>query len=195
MPNGLSRWIVTNPRGARYPAIARTVVGRLLHGGGGRARQTSVMVLRVPKKSTPRTRRRPSRRGSAHLPAPWLLPARAQPGSGPVAPRRGRLHPPLRFHPQPAPSLPLRSHRRRGFSVDASVRIEAADHAGRERLCVIAPARRLPWTGCANSIPSACSTKQQSRSGRERPAAADAGNLRGDREGQKVAERRRTHLP
>jgi hypothetical protein len=28
--------------------------------------------------------------------------------------------------------------------------------------CAIAPARRLPWTGCANSIPSVCSTRARS---------------------------------
>ncbi len=52
-----------------------------------------------------------------------------------------------------------------GFSVDASVRIAAADRAGRERLlrvsacCAIAPGHRSPWTGCTNLTPSTCSTK------------------------------------
>ena len=47
-----------------------------------------------------------------------------------------------------------------GFSVDASVRIEATDRAGRERLLRYdrrkspggtAPAHRSPWTGCASA--------------------------------------------
>ena len=54
-----------------------------------------------------------------------------------------------------------------GFSIDASVRIEAADRAGRERrlrydrrksLFGIAPGHRSPWTGCANSTASTSST-------------------------------------
>ena len=54
-----------------------------------------------------------------------------------------------------------------GFSVDGSVRIEAADRAGRERLLRydrrkspggIAPARRSPSNGYANSIPNASYT-------------------------------------
>jgi len=58
-----------------------------------------------------------------------------------------------------------------GFSVDASVRIEAADRAGRERLLRYdrrkspggtAPGHRSPWTGCANSVPNACSMSSPS---------------------------------
>jgi hypothetical protein len=58
-----------------------------------------------------------------------------------------------------------------GFSVDASVRIEATDRAGRERLLRydrrkspfgIAPDHRSPWTGCANSVPNACAMRSPS---------------------------------
>ena len=38
------------------------------------------------------------------------------------------------------------------------MRIEAADRAGRERLLRYCPGHPSPWTGYANSIPSACST-------------------------------------
>jgi hypothetical protein len=55
-----------------------------------------------------------------------------------------------------------------GFCVEGSVRIEAADRAGASGCCAIAPGRRSPWTGCANWIPSACSTRARSpvRAGR-----------------------------
>ena len=54
-----------------------------------------------------------------------------------------------------------------------SVRIAASDRVGRERLLRYC-ARPLPWTGSASSIPSACSTRAPTRSGRGRFAAPDA---------------------
>jgi len=45
------------------------------------------------------------------------------------------------------------------FSVDGSVLIEATDGTGASCCCATALDNRSPWTGCANSIPSACSTK------------------------------------
>jgi hypothetical protein len=47
-----------------------------------------------------------------------------------------------------------------GFSVDPSVRIAAADRAGRKRLLRYSrPPPRSPWTGCTSAIPSTCSTR------------------------------------
>jgi hypothetical protein len=39
-------------------------------------------------------------------------------------------------------------------SADASVRIEAVDHAGRKRRCGMAPANSSRWTDCTNSMAS-----------------------------------------
>ena len=166
------------------------------------------------------TRRRTSGCCSAPVPARGgAMPARAQPWFGPRGPsRRGRLHPPLRLHPQSAPALPLRRHRRRvrrrrrragsssmpppGSMPTPSPRCRrryasgccasscavaccrrmtqgrwrnghmAAAFPSMRRCasrpltvpdvsgcCAIAPGHRSPWTGCANSIPSACSTR------------------------------------
>jgi hypothetical protein len=49
-----------------------------------------------------------------------------------------------------------------GFSVDGSVRIEAADRAGASACCATAPDRRSPWNGSANSMASTFSTRAPS---------------------------------
>jgi hypothetical protein len=68
-----------------------------------------------------------------------------------------------------------------GFSVDGSVRIEAADRAGRLRLLRydrrkspggIAPGHPSLWIGCANSIPSTSSTIPRNRAPAAVPRSA-----------------------
>ena len=54
-----------------------------------------------------------------------------------------------------------------GFSLDASVRIEASDRQGLER--VTAPGRRSHWNACVKSMPSTWSMRASSR---ERAAAS-----------------------
>ena len=49
-----------------------------------------------------------------------------------------------------------------GFSVDGSVRIEADDRTGRERLLRYCAPHPSLWNGYASSIPSTCSTRRPS---------------------------------
>ena len=62
-----------------------------------------------------------------------------------------------------------------GFSADGSVRIEAADLAGRRASgCATAPGHRSPWTGYASFTASTSSTTRRSGPRQLQPAAPDA---------------------
>ena len=77
----------------------------------------------------------------------------------------GVSRPPLSVRRGPLPDDDAQAMGQWEHGSGFSVGIEAADRAGRERLlryCARPPFAGSPWTGCANWIPSACSTRARS---------------------------------